>query len=89
MGYELRLAPVVADLVDKMSERARVVVAENLTAILADPQHAGNPSFNRKALLHARQHVCPHSYLVLYRWQGCDPDHEPGVITVDNLVERL
>lgn len=71
-----------------LGDRDRGIVAENLAAIQEDPQKAGHPSFLRRAAPGAWQHTCPHSFVVLYRWDTA-PGHPADAVTIEDLVERL
>jgi hypothetical protein len=85
----IRFERIVADTLKNLSPRDREIVRENVLAVRADPQNAGHPSGLRRAKPLAWQHVCPHSWVVLYRWQGGDQTHDYGVITIEDLVERF
>lgn len=83
----LKFERAVLDTLEKLSERDLDVVRDNVVAVRDDPQHAGHPSSLGRAK--AWQHVCPHSWVVLYRWQGGDETHPFKVVTIEALVERF
>lgn len=89
MARRVDFLPGVADLIGRLGERDREIVSENIAAVLADPAAAGYPSGLRRAKPLTSQHTCPHSFAVLYRWQGLDPQHAFGVITIEDVIERL
>jgi hypothetical protein len=88
MTRRLEFSQPVVDRVQRLSDRDRQVVGDNIAAVLADPQHAGHPCGLSGVRALALQHVCPHSWVVVYRWQGHDPTHPYGVVTVEGLVDR-
>jgi hypothetical protein len=85
----LRFERIVLDTLEKLSERDLDVVRDNVAAVRDDPQNVGHPTFLKRAKPKAWQHVCPHSWVVLYRWQGGDESHPFGVVTIEALVERF
>jgi hypothetical protein len=84
----VRVDQAVADRVDTMGARDRDVVRENILSIATQPQRAGCPSFNSRAKQGAWQHVCPHSFVLLYRW-GADAAHPPDAVTIEDIVDRF
>jgi mRNA-degrading endonuclease RelE of RelBE toxin-antitoxin system len=79
--------PHVVDFIKKLGERDRAIVGDNVAAVRDDPRAAGHPSGLKRARQLACQHLCRSRWAVLYRWQGCDPAHPYGVVTVEDLVE--
>ncbi len=89
-AYTVRYGPSVASRLFTLSKRDLGVVRENVAAIREDPRGFGcHPSGLGRARQLAWQHNCPHSWVVLFRWQGGDPSHPSGVITIEDLVERF
>ncbi len=84
----VRFDPIVAQRIETLGARDRDVVRENILQVQENPRDAGHPSFLRRAKLKAWQHVCPHSWVVLFRWQGGDETQPFDLITIEDLVER-
>lgn len=87
MPLEVKFDPAVRDRLSALSRRDLDVVRENVIAIREDPRGAGHPSGLRRAKRLAWQHKCPHSWVLLFRWQGGDESHPYGVVTIEDLVE--
>lgn len=86
--YTVRFDPAVGDRLKTLGSRDLEIVRENVVAICENPRGFGShPSGLRVAKHKAWQHKCPHSWVVLFRWQGGDEHHPAQLITVEDLVE--
>jgi hypothetical protein len=56
--------------------------------VAGDPGAVGHPSFHSRAKRGAWQHVCPRSFLVLYRW-SVDPSQPQDAVTIEDLIDRF
>ncbi|HSM93121.1 MAG TPA: hypothetical protein VLT47_09550 [Anaeromyxobacteraceae bacterium] len=85
----LSFLPEVRDVLRALGDRDRAVVAENIESIAKDPRAVGHPSGLRSARSLAWQHVCPHSFVVVFRWAGGDPGVPDDAIVVEGIVPRF
>lgn len=88
MALKIRLDPVVTARIDTLGTRDLAVVAENISNVAGDPGAVGHPSFHSRAKRGAWQHVCPRSFLVLYRW-SVDPSQPQDAVTIEDLIDRF
>ena len=88
MPLDIRLTPNVVARIDTLGDRDLAVVSANVSSVARDPQRAGRPSFHSRAKEGAWQHVCPYSFMVLYRW-GADQSHPPNAVTIEDIIDRL
>jgi hypothetical protein len=63
-----------------MSRRDRETVRDNIEEIKNDPK-LGHPSSLRSASPGAWQHNCPHSFVMIYKWDG-------ECVSVECVVDR-
>jgi len=85
----VRFERIVQDRLRTLSSRDLEMVRENVAAIRENPRCLGShPSGLSRARFKAWQHTCPHSWVVLFRWREGDETHPPGLITIEDLVER-
>ena len=85
----LEFLPEVEGQLANLGSRDLLVIRENIETLVGDPRDGSHPSGLSIARPLAWQHVCPHSFVVVFRWEGCDPTSPPETITIERIAARL